>query len=916
MSAPEEPRPSGETITFYSYKGGTGRTMALANVACLLAERARPKGQVLVMDWDLEAPGLHRFFPPRFESESGTDLGLDETKGLIDLFVALSEALPAEPVADEDEATAAVLAAIQRVDVSSFICDTAVPGVSIMRAGRNDDGKYSARVGTFDWEDLFRRVPNVYRALADKLASLFRYVLIDSRTGVTDISGICTSLMAEKLVVVFTPNRQSLSGVRDLVERATSYRRNSDDLRPLLVYPLPSRIEASLQDLRTLWRLGNRDKGVVGYEPMFQELFARAYGLERCDLSQYFDEVQIQQTPDYAYGEEIAVRRASDRFSLANSYRVFVARLLSGAPPWPKPPPLVEDQAGAEPASSTNPEVRVDDALPRPKTPGQDAAGLGSPPHAPSPASQPPPSAKASSSSEPLPKLTAGQIFISYAKADGGRVRPIVEDLRRRGLAVWMDDSAMEVGSNMRRAVEESLDASRAVVVFWSAAALSSRWVLTEAEEGLRRGVLVPVILEDVTPPLGFRALQAIDLRRDTEEGRGRLRAALGAMEGPAGLASPLPGEMAPSRSPKAPRSRGAWVAGGAVVLVAALTVFGLERNKSEQHHDVQTISVPDFAGVSTSEALRIAKALGQPVAFLDENGKAVLGSDGFVRNQEPAADEPLPKGKAIRLMVSSASASVPTLVGMTLDAALVAVGKAHLKIGTTDQRPIPDAKPATIVEQSPKPGTRAAEWTPVNLVVAVPPQDVKTLPFATMPSAEEYPASKVGRDALNAAIGELVAGQTKGRDYWKARSAVYRAASHQAFVPDRWAMSFVFWCFANTNPGVLSGERDLGYYVASFKRWAQGRRLFHARARAPAPRPGDLVLFAYKDGSAHIGIVHHVTKDTIYDIEGTIPLKDGGKGVAGATHPIDDAEVDGFVEFSDSASPHGVTAQGLRGPG
>jgi len=48
----------GQIITFYSYKGGTGRSMALANIACILAEQqtaARGKG-VLMIDWDLEAP--------------------------------------------------------------------------------------------------------------------------------------------------------------------------------------------------------------------------------------------------------------------------------------------------------------------------------------------------------------------------------------------------------------------------------------------------------------------------------------------------------------------------------------------------------------------------------------------------------------------------------------------------------------------------------------------------------------------------------------------------------------------------------------------------------------------------------------------------------------------------------------------
>lgn len=51
----------GTVITFYSHKGGTGRTMALANAGVALARRKA--GNVLMVDWDLEAPGLHDFFP-------------------------------------------------------------------------------------------------------------------------------------------------------------------------------------------------------------------------------------------------------------------------------------------------------------------------------------------------------------------------------------------------------------------------------------------------------------------------------------------------------------------------------------------------------------------------------------------------------------------------------------------------------------------------------------------------------------------------------------------------------------------------------------------------------------------------------------------------------------------------------------
>ncbi|MGH8772304.1 MAG: hypothetical protein ACREV2_14180, partial [Burkholderiales bacterium] len=58
---PVSPAPLHEVITFYSYKGGTGRTMALANIACLFAREGTAGLRVLAIDWDLEAPGLHYY---------------------------------------------------------------------------------------------------------------------------------------------------------------------------------------------------------------------------------------------------------------------------------------------------------------------------------------------------------------------------------------------------------------------------------------------------------------------------------------------------------------------------------------------------------------------------------------------------------------------------------------------------------------------------------------------------------------------------------------------------------------------------------------------------------------------------------------------------------------------------------------
>src|SRR3954465_15654513 len=67
---------SGRIITFYSYKGGTGRSMAVSNVAWVLASNGH---KVLLIDWDLEAPGLHRYLRPFL-----IDRELTSTPGLID----------------------------------------------------------------------------------------------------------------------------------------------------------------------------------------------------------------------------------------------------------------------------------------------------------------------------------------------------------------------------------------------------------------------------------------------------------------------------------------------------------------------------------------------------------------------------------------------------------------------------------------------------------------------------------------------------------------------------------------------------------------------------------------------------------------------------------------------------------------
>jgi MinD-like ATPase involved in chromosome partitioning or flagellar assembly len=336
-SDPSEIDAPGRVIVFYSFKGGTGRSMAVANVASLLARQVEDGRGVLVVDWDLEAPGLHRYFQPYLRrASSGISQVLDELPGLVDYFTLLRNRLDAHPPCSLNASDVAEL--VDSLPLADFIVETDIPNLSLMKAGRLGP-KYAETVATFDWPGLYRAAPTLIRAFADRLASQYRYVLVDSRTGLTDTSGICTMLMPEILVAVFTPNRQSLSGVIDIVRQAAEYRANADDLRPLLVYPLPSRIEASEPDLRHSWRFGQAPLDLEGFEPAFTGLFREIYKLPACDLGEYFDDVQIQHVPRYAYGEEIAVlvENSRDRFSLTRSFERFTRRVASGLEPWSAP---------------------------------------------------------------------------------------------------------------------------------------------------------------------------------------------------------------------------------------------------------------------------------------------------------------------------------------------------------------------------------------------------------------------------------------------------------------------------------------------------------------------------------------------------------------------------------------------------
>ncbi len=134
----------GEVVTFYSYKGGTGRTMALSNIAVLLARRQNATVPVLMIDWDMEAPGLHHYFDPQ-----------QDGPGVLEFFETCREQLALRRrdghTGDDAALAREVLGAIDweqyvvRVDQSSQLY--------LMRAGRFD-AAYGERLAQMHWDRL------------------------------------------------------------------------------------------------------------------------------------------------------------------------------------------------------------------------------------------------------------------------------------------------------------------------------------------------------------------------------------------------------------------------------------------------------------------------------------------------------------------------------------------------------------------------------------------------------------------------------------------------------------------------------------------------------------------------------------------------------------------------------------------
>jgi MinD-like ATPase involved in chromosome partitioning or flagellar assembly len=245
----------GAIVTFYSYKGGVGRTMALANVAVQLARKG---SRVLMVDWDLEAPGLVNYFISE-EAQQKAKVFVTPAKDEGGLLALLKDAY--------DHADGVVVSSAWRhkitglsvpPDPSTYSNPTPpTPGPLDLLASGYRDKNYSTILADFSWKDFFahQRGGEWLESLRNDWSSNYEFILIDSRTGLTDSGGVCTVQMPDFLVLVFTANDQSLTNGLKVVAAVQEARQAfAFERGPLAVVPLLSRWEGKAEvDLEEVW---------------------------------------------------------------------------------------------------------------------------------------------------------------------------------------------------------------------------------------------------------------------------------------------------------------------------------------------------------------------------------------------------------------------------------------------------------------------------------------------------------------------------------------------------------------------------------------------------------------------------------------------------------------------------------------
>jgi Asp-tRNA(Asn)/Glu-tRNA(Gln) amidotransferase C subunit len=291
----------GQIITFYSYKGGVGRTMALANVAVLLA---RWGYKTLIVDWDLEAPGVEHFF---FEESKIKQI--QERQGIVDLLDTVNRRSEIQSNLSWKD----LLINVPTSDKGDLL--------QLLTAGQRK-GEYFNKLRSFDIDTFYaeKHGGNFVETLRNDWKESFDFILVDSRTGITDISGICTIQLPDILILLFTATEQGLNGVINVAKKALAERQRLpvDRLR-LLSVPIPSKFDTDKE-----FQLGQQwlRKFADGLSDIYSDWLPK-----NSDVHKFLEITKLPYIPYFSFGEKLAVKEqgVSDPSGLGYAYETLAA---------------------------------------------------------------------------------------------------------------------------------------------------------------------------------------------------------------------------------------------------------------------------------------------------------------------------------------------------------------------------------------------------------------------------------------------------------------------------------------------------------------------------------------------------------------------------------------------------------------
>ena len=230
-------------VTFYSYKGGVGRSLALANVAFSLAGQGK---KVLIIDMDFEAPGQHmtELFVRR--GADRTDLKDWPGKGMLEWLEAwrqhpndsqTSFDIDVRPYlrrSRQEVIETLEAPARKRAEKGDASAEEKVGEIWLMASGNSADPTYPSRVAQFDWENFSKQGGgSLLDGLRYTLAQDgFDYVLLDTRTGYSSEFLVAGTDIADTIIILTSYNRQNIEGTRDIIQRLDYFnaqRRAVDD---------------------------------------------------------------------------------------------------------------------------------------------------------------------------------------------------------------------------------------------------------------------------------------------------------------------------------------------------------------------------------------------------------------------------------------------------------------------------------------------------------------------------------------------------------------------------------------------------------------------------------------------------------------------------------------------------------------